>query len=74
MRIGDASVISAERQDAARFVADAEAVFVLNLTPRATYDVEVDDEELWEEQTDAGGTLVLSFPEGTNAGVRIKRH
>ena len=73
VRIGDALLIGAEAPEAARFTADAEAVFVLNLTPRATYDVEVDDEELWEEQTDAGGTLVLSFPEGINAGVRIKR-
>ncbi len=73
VRIGDAVLISVENQDAARFHADAEAVFVLNLTPRAIYDVEVDDEELWEEQADAGGTLVLSFPEGTSAGVRIKR-
>ncbi len=73
VRIGDAVLISAESKEAARFQADAEAVFILNLTPHAAYDVEVDDEELWEEQTDAGGTLVLSFPEGTNAGVRIKR-
>jgi len=73
VRIGDAVLISAESKEAARFQADAEAVFILNLTPHAAYAVEVDDEELWEEQTDAGGTLVLSFPEGTNAGVRIKR-
>jgi hypothetical protein len=73
VRIGDAVLITAENKNAARFSADAEAVFVLNLAPHAIYDVEVDDEELWEEQTDAGGTLVLSFPEGTNAGVRIKR-
>ncbi len=73
VRIGDAELIDAESRDAARFRAEAEAVFVLNLTPRATYDVEVDDEELWEEQTDVGGTLVLSLPEGTNAGVRIRR-
>ena len=73
VHIGDAVLISAEAQDAARFEADAEAVFIMNLTPRAAYDVEVDDEELWEVTADAGGTLVLSFPEGTNAGVRIRR-
>ncbi len=73
VRIGDALLLSAERRDAARFHADAEAVFVLNLDPHAVYDVEVDDEELWECETDAGGTLVLSFPEGTDAGVRIRR-
>ncbi len=73
VRIGDALLLSAERRDAARFHADAEAVFVLNLDPHAVYDVEVDDQELWECETDAGGTLVLSFPEGADAGVRIRR-
>jgi hypothetical protein len=35
--------------------------------------VEIDDQELWEEETDAGGTLMLALPEGTDAGVRIRR-
>lgn len=72
VHIGDALLLSAENPDAARFRADAEAVFVMNLMPRADYDIEVDDEELWDGETDAGGTLVLSFPEGTDTGVRIK--
>ena len=74
VHIGDALLLSADSRDAARFRADAEAVFVLNLEPRATYDVEVDDEELWECETDTGGTLVLSFPEGTDRGVRLRKH
>lgn len=73
VHVGDALLLSADHPDAARFRADAEAVFVMNLIPRADYDVEVDDEELWNCETDAGGTLVLSFPEGTDAGVRIRR-
>jgi hypothetical protein len=73
VRIGDALLLSADNHDATRFHADAEAVFVLNLEPRATYDVEVDDQELWECSTDAGGTLVLSFPEGAEEGVRLHR-
>ncbi len=73
VRIGDALLLSADSRDASRFRANAEAVFVLNLEPHATYDVEVDDQELWECETDAGGTLLLSFPEGTDAGVRIRR-
>lgn len=72
VRIGDALLLSAESKDAARFEANAEAVFVLNLTPRAVYQVEVDDQEMEEVETDAGGTLVLSFPEGADAGVRIR--
>ena len=73
LHIGDALFLSAESKDAAKFRVNAEAVFVLNLTPRAHYDVEVDDEELWDVETDVGGTLVLSFAEGTDTGVRIRR-
>ncbi len=73
VKIGDALMLSADSKDAFRFQANAEAVFVLNLSPRTVYEVEVDDEELAEAETDAGGTLVLSFPEGTDAGVRIRR-
>ncbi len=73
VRIGDAVLMSAESKDAAKFRADAEAVFVMNLAPKAHYDVEIDDEELADLETDAGGTLVLSFLEGTNTGVRIRR-
>ena len=73
VHIGGALLLSAENPDAARFHVDAEAVFVMNLAPRAWYDVEVDDEELQELETDVGGTLVLSLPEGFDAGVRIRR-
>jgi hypothetical protein len=73
VRIGDALLLSADSKEADRFEANAEAVFVLNLTPRAVYQVEVDDQEMEEVETDAGGTLVLSFPEGAEAGVRIRR-
>lgn len=73
VKLGDALMLSADSKDSYRFEANAEAVFVLNLAPRTVYDVEIDDEELAEMQTDAGGTLVLSFPEGTNTGVRIRR-
>jgi len=74
VHIGDALLLSADHPDAARFHVDSEAVFVMNLTARAGYDIEVDDEELWDGETDAGGTLVLSLPEGTNAGARVKLH
>lgn len=73
VRIGDALLLSAEHQEAWRFRADAEAVFVLNLAKHAHYDVEVDDEELQDLETDGGGTLVLSFPEGSDSGVRIRQ-
>jgi hypothetical protein len=73
VHIGDALLLSANHRDADRFHVDAEAVFVLNLDPLAIYDVEIDDQELWECETDVGGTLVLSLPEGSDAGVRIRR-
>ena len=40
---------------------------------RARYDVEIDDQELREEETDVGGTLVLAVPEGIATGIRVKR-
>ncbi len=73
VRVGDAVLMTAPDPEAAKFRADSEAVFVLGLKPRARYDVEIDDEELAEMETDAGGTLVLSFAEGTDTGVRIRR-
>ncbi|MDP8989455.1 MAG: hypothetical protein M3N41_05155 [Acidobacteriota bacterium] len=73
VHVGDAIILSAREKDVSRFQADAAAVFVLNLTPRAHYDVEIDDQELREEETDTGGTLVIALPEGIPAGIRVKR-
>jgi len=73
VHVGEAVILSAREKDATRFQADAEAVFVLNLTPRAHYDVEIDDQELREEETDTGGTLVIALPEGIATGIRVKR-
>lgn len=73
VHVGDAVMLSAQSAENFRFQADAEAIFVLNLKPHSMYDVEVDDQELSEEETDVGGTMVLALPEGINAGVRIKR-
>lgn len=73
VHLGDAVILSAKSPEAFRFTGDAEAVFVVNLTPRANYEIEVDDQELAEEQADVGGTLVLSLPEGAKVGVRIRR-
>jgi len=46
---------------------------VLNLTPHAHYDVEIDDQELSEGETDNGGTMVLTLPEGIETGIRVKQ-
>jgi hypothetical protein len=73
VHVGEAVILSARAKDATRFRADSEAVFVLNLTPHAHYDVEIDDQELREGETDSGGTMVLTLPEGIETGIRVKQ-
>ena len=51
---------------------EEEAVFILGLQPRHTYQVEIDDEEVFETDTDRGGILELDVPRGKPVGVRIK--
>ncbi len=51
---------------------EEEAVFLLGLQPRHTYQVEIDDEEVFETDADAGGILELDVPRGKSTGVRIK--
>jgi hypothetical protein len=36
------------------------------------YQVEIDDEEVFEEPADRGGVLVLDVPRGKEIGVRLK--
>ncbi len=45
--------------------------FVVGLKPNAPYDVEADDEEMWEARTDAGGTLSFDFKKPRRKTVRI---
>jgi hypothetical protein len=73
VHVGDAVLLSAADSNATRFRADAGSVFVLNLAPHARYNVEIDDREMMEMETDAGGTLLLSLPDGIHAGVRVQR-
>ena len=51
---------------------EEEAVFVLGLRPKQVYQVEIDDEELFETAADAGGILELDVPRGKPTGLRIK--
>jgi hypothetical protein len=53
-------------------VEEEEAVFILGLEPRRTYQVEVDDEEMFEAAADAGGILMLDLPRGKVTGFRIQ--
>ncbi len=52
-------------------VEEEEAVFILGLKPHGTYQVEVDDEEMYEAAADAGGILMIDLPHGKTTGFRI---
>ena len=53
-------------------VEEEKAVFVLGLAPRTTYLVEIDDQEMYDADTDAGGILkITDIPRGKQTGVRI---
>jgi hypothetical protein len=49
-----------------------EMVFLLGLEPRHVYQVEIDDEEIFEAPADAAGVLELDVPHGKPIGVRIR--
>lgn len=52
---------------------EEQAVFIVGLEAHHTYAVEVDDEEMFEAVTDAGGVLaLLDVPRGRQVGVRLK--
>ena len=51
---------------------EEEAAFIVGLEPRRTYQVEIDDEEMFEAVTDPGGILELDLPHGKEVGVRIR--
>lgn len=76
VRVGDALILPARTPGPdgfVRFRAEAEAIFVIGLAPRSTYTVEIDDQELREESTDTGGTLVIGLPENVAPAVRIRK-
>jgi hypothetical protein len=49
-----------------------ESVFLLGLEPKRTYQVEIDDEEMFEAQSDLGGILEVDVPRGKPVGMRLK--
>ncbi|MFN8813459.1 MAG: hypothetical protein ACK5ZU_11610, partial [Acidobacteriota bacterium] len=51
--------------------ADREAWYIVGLRANAVYDVEVDEQEIEEARTDAGGILSLEFVKPAKAGVRV---
>lgn len=51
---------------------EEDAVFIVGLEPRHTYQVEIDDEEVFETKADTGGIVALEVPRGKQVGVRIQ--
>ncbi len=49
-----------------------DAVILVGLEANRTYQVEIDDEEVYEEAADRGGTLVLDLLHGKEVGVRLR--
>lgn len=74
VRLGMATIVIGS--DGMRFNVDDEEksrYFLFGMQPGATYDVEVDDRELYEVKADAGGIAMLAFEPGAKAGVRIHK-
>jgi hypothetical protein len=54
-------------------ISEPETIFVVGLEPRRLYQIEVDDEEVYEAAADRSGILELNnVPWGRTAGVRIR--
>lgn len=70
LRLGQASVVLG-RPPLQFSMKDGGTIVAIGLKPRQRYLVETDDEEMQEVSTDRGGTLVLEYPLGRVAGVRI---
>ena len=51
---------------------DEDAVFLVGLKPRTAYEVEIDDEEMFEADADPGGILPVTLIKGKEMGIRIK--
>jgi hypothetical protein len=73
MLLPDAAICFARTTQRFRVTVDeGRAVFIVGLDAHRTYQVEVDDEEMYEADTDAGGILEVEVPQGKEIGVRIK--
>ena len=51
---------------------DEDAVFLVDLEPRQSYEVEIDDEEMFQAEADPGGILELDPPKGKTVGIRFR--
>lgn len=67
--IGETSVLWG--RSPVKFSMEGGTVLVVGLKPQHKYLIETDDEEMCELESDRVGTLVLTYPAGRGAGVRI---
>src|SRR3954471_5904504 len=51
---------------------EEDAVFLVGLGAGASYELEIDDEEMFEATADPGGILPLTIPKGKEIGIRIR--
>ena len=51
---------------------EQDAVIVVGLIANRVYQIEVDDEEVFEESADRGGVLTLDLPRDKEVGVRLR--
>jgi len=49
-----------------------DAVILAGLAPRHTYEIEIDDEEVFDDTTDSAGILSLDLLHGKEVGVRLR--
>jgi hypothetical protein len=73
VQVGSATIASSPSAEAAKLRLENETLFVLGLTPRSEYAVEIDDQELELVATDAAGTLVVPASGSMDTGIRIRR-
>jgi hypothetical protein len=52
---------------------EEDAVFIVGLEPHTAYEIEIDDEEMYEAEPDKGGILLLDVAKGKEVGIRIRR-
>jgi len=73
LQIGDHVIMVGESKMRLSLVLPETArYFLVGLKPNTRYEIEVDDEELTEARSDAGGILALTFPASQNVNVLIR--
>jgi hypothetical protein len=72
LALRSAVVVFGDSRFRIKLAEEQDAVIVVGLIPDRVYQVEVDDEEVFEEPADRGGVLLLDLPHGKEIGVRLR--